>query len=238
MNPSRSAVRTGHETATVIQACQFVSERKIAQFCLQHVLFRGATDRTHQGVHCRLIPSATEQSVAGLGADISQQTREFSICLRKETQEKVIICLFSPRGNNRGALRWNRDRESTAMFSIAMPDELFSDLKPPCRFHGPLLNFALFDPMGSCVHLSSYGSSLAAIWLSRGDVSCADGPMAHPYFISASNIRSSPKKQNRRAILPSASTSLRTPRRSNPLETAGESGSGARPCFMERSRMC
>jgi hypothetical protein len=235
VNPCRSAVRTGHETATVIQACQFVSERKIAQFCLQHALFRGATDRTHQGVHCRLIPSATEQSAAGLGADISQQTPEFSNCLRKETQEKVIICLFSPRSNNRGALR-NRDSESTAMFRIATPDELFSDLKPPCRFHGPLLNFALFDPMGICVHLSSYGSSLAG--LSRGDVSCADGPVAHPYSISASNIRSSPKKQNRRAILPSASTSLRTPRRSNPLETAGESGSGARPCFMARSRMC
>jgi hypothetical protein len=58
VNPSRNAVRTGHETATVIQA-------KIAQFCLQHVLFRGATDRTHQEVHCRLIPSATEQSAVG-----------------------------------------------------------------------------------------------------------------------------------------------------------------------------
>lgn len=65
VNPSRNAVRPGHETATVIQACQFVSERKIAQFCLQHVLFRGATDRTHQEVHCRLIPSATEQSAVG-----------------------------------------------------------------------------------------------------------------------------------------------------------------------------
>jgi len=98
------------------------SVSKIAQFCLQHVLFRGATDRMHQKVHCRLIPSAAEQSAVGLGADISQQTREFSICLRKETLEKVILCLFSPRGNNSGALQRNRDRESTAMFRIATSD--------------------------------------------------------------------------------------------------------------------
>src|ERR1700680_2526645 len=79
-----------HETATVIQACQFVGERKTAQFCLQHVLFRGATDCTHQEFTELLILSATGQCPVGLCADISQQTREFSICLRKETLEKVI----------------------------------------------------------------------------------------------------------------------------------------------------
>jgi hypothetical protein len=80
----------GHETATVIQACQFVAEGKIAQFCWHQVLFRGATDRTHQEFTARLIPSATEQCAVGLGADISQQNREFSICLRKKTPVKVI----------------------------------------------------------------------------------------------------------------------------------------------------
>jgi hypothetical protein len=80
----------GHEAATVIQACQFVGERKIAQFCLQHVLFRGAADRTHQKFTELLIPSATGQCAVGLRADISQQTREFSICFGKETLEKVI----------------------------------------------------------------------------------------------------------------------------------------------------
>src|SRR5579863_5829543 len=81
----------GHETATVIQACQFVGERKIAQFCLQHVLFCGATNRAHQKLTARLIPSATEQCAVNLGTDISQQTREFSICLRKETLENLMF---------------------------------------------------------------------------------------------------------------------------------------------------
>src|ERR1700723_850733 len=94
--PARSAPELqlalcqGQEAATVVQACQFIGERKIAQFCLQLVLFRGATDRPHQKFTDLLIPSATEQCVAGLGADISQQTFEFSICLRKETLEKII----------------------------------------------------------------------------------------------------------------------------------------------------
>jgi hypothetical protein len=80
----------GHETATVIQACQFVGDRKIAQFGLQQVLLRGATDRTHQKLTERLIPGAAGQCAVGLGADISQQSREFSICLREETLESII----------------------------------------------------------------------------------------------------------------------------------------------------
>ena len=80
----------GHETATVIQACQFVGQRKIAQLCLEHVLFRGTTDCTHQKFTGLLIPRAAERCAVGLGADVSQQTRKFSICFGKETPEKII----------------------------------------------------------------------------------------------------------------------------------------------------
>src|ERR1700722_2301091 len=89
----------GQEAATVVQACQFVGKRKIAQLCLQHVLFRGATDRTHQKFADLLIPSATEQCAVGLRADIAQQTREFSIYFGKQTLEETInMFILAARG--------------------------------------------------------------------------------------------------------------------------------------------
>src|SRR5229473_1139431 len=84
----------GHKTATVIQACEFVRECKIAQFCLQHVLFRGAADSAHQKLADRLTPSVTGQRAVRLRAYVSQQTCEFSICLRKESLENVINTLI------------------------------------------------------------------------------------------------------------------------------------------------
>src|SRR5712692_9385433 len=88
----------GHKTATVIQTCEFVRERKIAQFCLQHVLFRGAADSAHQKLTDRLTPSFPEQRAVRLRAYVSQQTGEFSICFRKESLEDVINpLLFSAR---------------------------------------------------------------------------------------------------------------------------------------------
>src|ERR1700676_1038512 len=88
----------GHKAASVIQACEFVSERKIAQLCLQHVLFRGTADRAHQKLTDRLSRSVAGQSAVRLRAYVSQQTGEFSISLRKETLENVVNTLiFSAR---------------------------------------------------------------------------------------------------------------------------------------------
>jgi hypothetical protein len=88
----------GHKAASVIQAREFVSERKIAQFCLQHVLFRGTADRAHQKLADRLTPSVTWQRTVRLRAYVSQQTCEFSIRFRKESLENVTITLiFSAR---------------------------------------------------------------------------------------------------------------------------------------------
>src|SRR6266852_7439490 len=88
----------GHKAASVIQACEFVSERKIAQFCLQHVLFRGAADSAHQKLTDRLTLSVTRQRAVRLRAYVSQQSGEFSICFRKESLENLINTLiFSAR---------------------------------------------------------------------------------------------------------------------------------------------
>src|SRR5229473_8228065 len=84
------AFGNGHEAAAVIQARQFVRECKIAQFCLQHVLFRSTADSAHQKLTDRLTPSVTGKSAVRLRAYVSQQTGEFSICFRKESLENVI----------------------------------------------------------------------------------------------------------------------------------------------------
>src|SRR5713101_7773208 len=88
----------GHKATAVIQARQFVRECKIAQFCLQHVLSRGAADSAHQKLTDRLTLSVTRQRAVRLRAYVSQQTCEFSICFRKESLESVISTLiFSAR---------------------------------------------------------------------------------------------------------------------------------------------
>src|SRR5260370_30468605 len=92
------AFSKGHKTATVIQACEFVRECKIAQFCLQYVLFRGAADSAHQKLTDRLTLSVTGQRAVRLRAYVSQQSGEFSICFRKESLENLINTLiFSAR---------------------------------------------------------------------------------------------------------------------------------------------
>ena len=88
----------GHKASSVMQACEFVSERKIAQFSLQYVLFRGTADRAHQQLADRLSTSVSGQRAVRLRAYVSQQTCEFSICFRKESLESVINTLiFSAR---------------------------------------------------------------------------------------------------------------------------------------------
>src|SRR5258708_30584554 len=84
----------GHKAASVIQACEFVSERKIAQFCLQHVLFRGTADRAHQELTYLLTLSVAEQRAVRLCAYVSQQTGELSVSFRKETCGNVVSTLI------------------------------------------------------------------------------------------------------------------------------------------------
>src|SRR6266478_2057818 len=80
----------GHKAATVVQASEFVGERKIAQFCLQHVLLGGAADSAHQQLADRLTPSVTGRRAVRLRAHVSQQTCEFSVCFREEGVEDII----------------------------------------------------------------------------------------------------------------------------------------------------
>src|SRR5229473_2543309 len=141
----------GHKAATVVQASEFVGERKIAQFCLQHVLLGGAADSAHQRVADARCPRVSPGDVPSDSVRTSRNKLASSrFASERRAWKTSSVRSFSLRGNKRGTPRRNNDWKSTVMLRIAPSDGLFADLKPACRFRELLVN--LVELIGICAY--------------------------------------------------------------------------------------